>query len=624
MKPYLYSFLFILSAYLTYGQEPDSVRYLKEVNITAPALQKNYQRVLNTDTSRMYRLQAGSLSGLLGNNSGIAIKSYGPGGLTTLSLRGSAASQAAITWNGLQLQSTMNGVYDLSLIPVFLIDETQISFGGSHSAIANASIGGTLALNSSAEKSKGMGAEVLAGAGSFGYNQQGIAILASNGTVFTKTRLYRQASLNNFDYYDVEGKRTSQKNSSFIQNGLSHDLNVLYGKHQFNMHAWYLENDKKIPPHMLSAISRQSQYDQSVRLVAGYKINGIKTIFKINGGWNREKIRFMDKIALLNQRSISDLFQGDIKINRKINEFFHVNLETAIQYSNALTSTYSKDQYSSLYSNVLSADYFTNKLSIKTGIRSVFHNGKSMPVQPFGFLSYQFIKNTVLRADISKVFRVPTLNELYWQPGGNPDLKPEAGYSASAGINYNKSFEKFSISVDGGAFYSDLKNALSWSPDITSIYHAQNLSRMQTQGFEGTLKLRYNRKKFIASILFNPRYTRSVLKETAETNDVTEGLQVIYIPKIQYAQELQLRYGKFSLRYSHKYEGYRYTIADHSAWLPPYNYGELSAGYEETGTRFPFAITITCNNIWNEDYQLIAWRAMPLQYYNAAIFIKIP
>ena len=38
------------------------------------------------------------------------------------------------------------------------------------------------------------------------------------------------------------------------------------------------------------------------------------------------------------------------------------------------------------------------------------------------------------RVNFSRNFRAPTLNERYWQPGGNPDLEPEESYNIEAGI----------------------------------------------------------------------------------------------------------------------------------------------------------------------------------------------
>ena len=35
-----------------------------------------------------------------------------------------------------------------------------------------------------------------------------------------------------------------------------------------------------------------------------------------------------------------------------------------------------------------------------------------------------------LKATNGYNYRIPTLNAMYWQPGGNPDLKPEKGFAS--------------------------------------------------------------------------------------------------------------------------------------------------------------------------------------------------
>ncbi|HAD14097.1 MAG TPA: hypothetical protein DCF33_16865, partial [Saprospirales bacterium] len=44
------------------------------------------------------------------------VRTNGPGLLTTFSLRGSGATRTPVFWNGLNLQSPMNGVMDASLM----------------------------------------------------------------------------------------------------------------------------------------------------------------------------------------------------------------------------------------------------------------------------------------------------------------------------------------------------------------------------------------------------------------------------------------------------------------------------------------------------------------------------
>ncbi|MCS2983587.1 TonB-dependent receptor [Bacteroides xylanisolvens] len=50
--------------------------------------------------------------------------------------------------------------------------------------------------------------------------------------------------------------------------------------------------------------------------------------------------------------------------------------------------------------------------------------------------------NVMLKVSISRNYRFPTLNDLYFLPGGNPNLKNEQGFSYDAGVSFEVGKEK--------------------------------------------------------------------------------------------------------------------------------------------------------------------------------------
>ena len=78
---------------------------------------------------------------------GIWAAQNGPGSLSTLSARGSGGNRTAVVWNGLPLQSTMNGVADGSLLSYFENDKISVQTGGASSLAGSGSVGGTINLS---------------------------------------------------------------------------------------------------------------------------------------------------------------------------------------------------------------------------------------------------------------------------------------------------------------------------------------------------------------------------------------------------------------------------------------------------------------------------------------------
>jgi iron complex outermembrane receptor protein len=68
------------------------------------------------------------------------------GGTATPSLRGTGAGHTGLTWNGVNISHPMLGQSDLSLVPVGLIDDIQIFYGGASMPLSNGGIGGIINL----------------------------------------------------------------------------------------------------------------------------------------------------------------------------------------------------------------------------------------------------------------------------------------------------------------------------------------------------------------------------------------------------------------------------------------------------------------------------------------------
>ena len=79
------------------------------------------------DTLVLQSKSTSSLSDLLIQHSPVFIKTYGPGGTSTASFRGTTASHTLVLWNGFQLNAPSLGQVDFSTIPVILADDVSLN-----------------------------------------------------------------------------------------------------------------------------------------------------------------------------------------------------------------------------------------------------------------------------------------------------------------------------------------------------------------------------------------------------------------------------------------------------------------------------------------------------------------
>ena len=121
--------VFVLSMVFSELCAQDTI-VLQSVEVTAnkyniEALKPLVARKL--DTLVLQSKSTSSLSDLLIQHSPVFIKTYGPGGTSTASFRGTTASHTLVLWNGFQLNAPSLGQVDFSTIPVFLADDVSLN-----------------------------------------------------------------------------------------------------------------------------------------------------------------------------------------------------------------------------------------------------------------------------------------------------------------------------------------------------------------------------------------------------------------------------------------------------------------------------------------------------------------
>src|SRR5690554_1921987 len=88
-----------------------------------------------------------SLTDLLRYNSNIYFKENGYGMVSSPSFRGTNASQTAVVWNGININSIFTGLTDFNSISPMNYDEISIRSGGGGVLYGSGAVGGSVHLN---------------------------------------------------------------------------------------------------------------------------------------------------------------------------------------------------------------------------------------------------------------------------------------------------------------------------------------------------------------------------------------------------------------------------------------------------------------------------------------------
>lgn len=603
------------------GQPDSSGILLRPAEIIAPAYSEGgpFSIKQTLDTSALARLNALTLSDRLDRESPLFVKGYGPGSLTTISLRGTGAAHTALTWNGLTLNSPMLGLYDFSLLPAWLLGDITVQSGGNGPLSGNGAIGGMIQLNNKEDHRKGTTAELMSGMGSFGHQQYGGAFRIANGHAYAQTRIYTQSAQNNFPFTGAEGEQRTQQHAHFRQYGFTQDLGYTRENHRFSLHAWVLRNEREIPPHMLSTISEQEQEDASYRLALKWSFLRKKFFWHLRTGVQQEKIHYRDPAADLDEPSKVGSAQTEADAGLQLFPQLRITTQLAWMYSAASVEAYHGTASQQQYSSAFKVLYEGKKWQSTLALRQAWFDGKAVPLLPSASVFIPLTKQLGIRAEAGMIYRVPTLNDRFWQPGGNPDLHPEKGFSSTAGLTGNFSHKNWSFRYGAQVFLTELEHALIWLPGTDGVYYAANIHAIESKGLDANLEASYQFRKWKGTVRFLPVYTSSVITKTDASYSSALNKQLVYTPRILYKGQFTLNYGSFGLQYFHQYTGYRYVTVDHTQFLEPFDVAEVYLSWEGKLLKNGITVSAGMKNIYDNSYQVIAWRAMPGRSFQARI-----
>ncbi|MEO0474078.1 MAG: hypothetical protein AAF206_31005, partial [Bacteroidota bacterium] len=116
-------------------------------------------------------------------------------------------------------------------------------------------------------------------------------------------------------------------------------------------------------------------------------------------------------------------------------------------------------------------------------------------------------------------------------------------------------------------------------------------------------------------------YTRSTNQLAKFANDGSQFRQLIYQPVHQGQVSVGWQHRFLRLQYGQNVVGKRYTTSDNFASLPAYFLGHLSLTANWQAAQYRIQSSLRIDNIWNQSYQVISGRPMPLRSINFSLLL---
>ncbi len=582
-------------------------------------------QIYTIDSTQLQKYSGQSLTEVLQFESGIYLKHYSPGNLASTSFRGGNASQTALTWNGFNINSPLNGIFDLSLFPVSAFDEIRVQPGASSALWGSGAVGGSIHLSHKPDFKPHLNISLGGQLGSFGYHQQTAGVDFGSKKFSHRLVLLNQYAKNDFEYLNpFTNLRETQRNNEVGTRGLlSENYISLNPKNLISLNWWYQQTDRNTPPTLFET-TLANQTDNVSRLTAEWLHQLKKGELKIRGAWFSEMQNYTNLTADTSYYNNSQSFIGEAEYSRKLKNDFSIDFGFNQTSFLADVQSFKSDPIwqhrQSLFAGV--GKKLFSRLDFSAMLRQEIIDGQSAPFTYTLGGNWLIIKGLSLKVQYSKVYRTPTLNDLNWAPGGNPDLQSEDGNAQEVSLVWQKSSSDFEWQVALSAFNRKIENWIIWQPQA-GIWTPQNLLEVHSRGWESNSFLQWQKGRFGFRLNVLTNYTLSTNEKASRANDESVDKQLIYTPVYSGTAGLQLRYSKFSLNYNHSYTGYTYTTSDHSEWLEPYQFASLYVAYKANFKKIGGTLFFRINNIWNEDYQVVRNRPMPGINYSVGLNLNL-
>lgn len=618
----LFPLLFITN--YSYGQIDTTVTIPTiEINATALRSQALGGRMEKWSSEVLQNNAGASIADLLGKESNVFVKSYGLGSIATTSIRGASAGHTVVVWNGLTLQSPMLGLLDLSMLPSGLMDEVGIQYGGQSTLWGSGAIGGVIHLNNQAKFGAKFGIDIQSSFGSFGTFNQQLILKKSNRKWSSTTRLFNQEATNDFKYsIRADLPKRTQTHAKVKQQGLLQELAYQVKENQlFTLHFWTQKADREIPPTTTQNKSEAVQVDDFIRTSLQWKKTGDLHTIKAKTAYFSEQIDYQD--LAINLRALSNFktLIGEVEGIWTYNSSTVLHWGINDTYTTAKADSYSSNRSENRAALFAAWQYELGQWKAQFNIRQELVDANLVPLMPSLGIEGKLESHLLVKAKISRNYRLPTLNDRFWEPGGSADLQAEKGWSEELGLHTfgDKNNHAWSYSVTG--FNRLIDNWILWSiAEGNSFWSANNITKVWSRGVEQRVRYAFTRKDWSLDINGGYDYIRSTNQIALESPRIPAGDQLIYVPTHQGFLKTKISYRKLQAVYQHTFTGASQGISDA---LPSYQLGYLRFQFQQSFQKWNASIFLQTNNIWNTNYRVIERRAMPGRYFQLGINLKV-
>ena len=561
---------------------------------------------------------------VLAQSQSVFVKEYGGiSGLKTINLRGASDGQVLVLEDGVRLNNPQNGGVDAGVLSLVGIEKIEIVRGNASAQYGSDAIGGVIQLRSLTPPAGFSGAVQTSG-GSFGTFDSRVQLGYGSSTWRGTVAVDRLVSDGNFTI-DKNSDRRRRNNASERREIFARASGNLQADLRLNILHRTSETKQGVPGTLqcpdstaqkkdlnhLTSVALDWKKSSLLQLSAQFSAERRDQRYNAPSFFTKSRHQVASDIALVHNRarllSTLELLMG-VEIGN-----YRINSTDLGKPERTQRSAFAQTEWRPLAGKLGGAYQLTVIPSLRYDDYSDVGHRTSPKLALV--LNRQTTTRLSLRGSIGQSFRVPSMNDLWWQSAffvGNPNLQPERGREIEGGVLYEFS-RAGNWQLELAAFDSKIKDLIVCNPE-NFCYSLVNLDDAKISGLEIGAAWRSHGDRFS----WRATYTQLSAKNASE-NSADRGKDLTYRPRDKFDLQGNFNLGYFTLGGSFQFVGKRFTNAKNTRTLPVYRLAGFSLGREIRLGEFRAQLQAEMRNVFDKRYSIIDGYPMPGREYRATL-----
>lgn len=566
--------------------------------------------------------------------SGVQIKDYGGlGGLKTVNVRSLGSQHVGVYLDGIRITNAQNGQIDLGRYSLSNMESVALYNANRNERLQSASeyaSAATVYLQTRRPDSTALAVEY--GTGSFGLQ-----------------KLKTYFSFRNFFFVDAEYQRTDGgypfrfQSASEDTVGKRRNSDISFYRLEaagfykgFTAHAYLYSSERGLPGPVVRRLSDQwdstdRQWDRNFFLQSTYRHTWDRFALKTNLKYTYDRLRYLQdpstNAAAMhcdNHYRQQDLY-GSVSAAWNTS-WLSLTASTDLRWSDLTTNVY-RSAYvyrldsKSLLSAIASYRGFEGNIALlytHIGDHSArtAQSGATLSRLTPMFLASWHRRAFTVRAFHKRIFRAPTLNDLYYTLVGNAQLRPEYTSQFDLGVDYKD--RHLHLALD--AYYNRIEDKIVAIPMKSQFrWSMVNFGLVKSLGLSATAG--YDRTWGKFSLNANANYTCQRDRDYSSPHDPEYRNTIPYSPLHSASLIVDLGYDGWSLCTSWLYTGDRFALISNNRddLLGAWQTVDLKLNKRFRIRRHYVQATVECNNLCDSRHEVVKRYPMPGRNWKATL-----